>query len=222
MLEPVRLRVALLHQMQAHNHAMDVIPHVALDVIVHVLEHVMDAVIHADQVETVLEYACLHVIIIAVKIVNKTVLEHVTIHAKEAVVKHVTIHVLEHVTIHAKVDATAVVKGVKDVQIAQAAQELVMKAAMICAETVQEIVLLPAQMHVVIIVTASAETIVAKDVLHHAPVVHHRVSMIVVQVAEIYARTRALLFVVLRVLINVEDVDLVVITFALDIVEEVA
>lgn len=216
-MEAASIRVALLQRIRG-QHALIVIQHVKLDVLVHVPENVIQDVamvvvlfVHPDVALTVNLDVALTVIKIAVKNVKVNVDRAVLVIALVAVKDHVKKHVKGHVKTAVKTNA----------QVAQAVQEPAMRDVMICAETVQGIVLLPAQMHAVIIVTENVEIAVVRDVLHHVPDVHHHASMIAVQVAEIYVRPHALLFVVRHALINVEDVDLVVITFVQDSVAEV-
>ena len=216
-LEAASIRVALLRRMRVFNHATIVIQHVKLDVIVHVAEHVKH---HALPVELYVHLdVALNVNLVVVLTVIKIAVKYVKVNVERAVLVIVLVHVKKHVEKHVKDHAKTAVKTI--VQVAQAVQEPVMRDVMICAVTVQEIVLPPAQMHVEAIVTVNAETIAVKDAPHHALDVHHHVFMIVVQVAEIYVRPHALLFVVQHALINVEDVDLVVTTFVQDSVAEV-
>lgn len=217
MLEAAPIRVALLQRIRG-QHALIVIQHVKLDVLVHVLENVIQDVVkvvalfaHPDVVLTV----HLDVVPIAIKIV----VQNVKVNVDRAVLVIALVAVKDHVKKHVKGHVKTAVKT--NAQVAQAVQELVTKAVTICAETAQEIVLPHVRMRVVIIVTENAEIAVVRDVLHHVPDVHRHVFMIVVQVAEIYVRPHALLFVVQHALINVEDVDLVVITFVQDSVAEV-
>lgn len=216
-LEAATIRVALLQRIRG-RHALIVIQHVELDVLVHVKVRVIRGVVkvvalfaHPD--------AVLNVNLVVVLNVIKTAVKNVKVNADPAVLVIALVAVKDHVKKHVKGHVKTAVKT--NAQVAQAVQEPVMRDVMICAETVQGIVLLPAQMHAVIIVTENAEIIVVRDVLHHVPDVHRHVFMIVVQVAEIYVRPHALLFVVRHALINVEDVDLVVTTFVQDSVAEV-
>ena len=211
-LELAQNRVVLLRPMRVFNHATIVIQHVKLDVIVHVAEHVKH---HALPVELSVHLdAVLNVNLVVVLNVIKTAVKNVKVNADPAVLVIALVAVKDHVEKHVKDHAKTAVKTI--VQVAQAVQEPVMRDVMICAETVQGIVLLPAQMHAVIIVTENVEIAVVRDVLHHVPDVHHHVFMIVVRVAEIYVRPHALLFVVQHALINVEDAGLVVTTFVQD------
>ena len=157
----------------------------------------------------------LDVVLIAIKIAVK----YVKVNVERAVLVIVPVTVKEHVKEHVKELVKKLVK--EDAQIVQVVQELATKAVTICAETVQEVVLPHVRMHAVIIVTENVGIAVVRVVLHHAPDVRHHVFMIAVQVAEIYVRPHALLFVVQHALINVEDADLVVTTFVQDSVAEV-
>lgn len=216
-LEAATIRVALLQRIRG-QHALIVIQHVKLDVLVHVAENVIQDVVkvvalfaHPDVILTV----HLDVVPIAIKIAVK----YVKVNVERAVLVIALVAVKDHAKKHVKGHVKKLVMG--NAQIVQVVQELVMKAVTICAETVQEIVLHLVRMHAVIIVTENVEIAVVRDVLHHVPDVHRHVFMIAVQVVEIYVRPHALLFVVQHALINVEDADLVVTTFVQDSVAEV-
>ena len=216
-LEAASIRAALLQRVRG-QHALIVIQHVKLDVLVHVAENVIRGVVKVVAMSVHLD-AVLNVNLVVVLNVIKTAVKNVKVNADPAVLVIALVAVKDHVKKHVKGHVKTAVKT--NAQVAQAVQEPVMRDVMICAETVQGIVLLPAQMHAVIIVTENAEIIVVRDVLHHVPDVHRHVFMIVVQVAEIYVRPHALLFVVQHALINVEDAGLVVTTFVQDSVAEV-